>query len=97
MHALQDRIRNRTLVDPAACGVRLGIELREAAEREAKSAGMCLSHWIKQVVEGALKASGKTQSIEHEQKHKPAVTEPDNALNAAFNSAFAEEMEKLNT
>lgn len=44
-------IHRKPLVDPAACGVRLGVELRAAAEQLAWSEGLCLSHWIKRLVE----------------------------------------------
>jgi hypothetical protein len=44
-------IHRKPLVDPAACGVRLGVQLRSAAEQLAWSQGLCLSHWIKRLVE----------------------------------------------
>ena len=54
MHRCTTPVQRTKLVDPAACGVRLGVELRAAAEQEAYRSGMCLSHWIKKVVQEAV-------------------------------------------
>jgi hypothetical protein len=59
MNACTTPVVRKRLVDPAACGVRLGVELRAAAEREAYQAGMCLSHWIKRLVQDAIASGGR--------------------------------------
>jgi hypothetical protein len=74
-------IRWRPLVDPAACGVRLGVQLRAAAEQLAWSQGLCLSHWIKRLVEdfiinangdvGADLPARRDGEIENESSHAP--------------------------
>jgi hypothetical protein len=55
MHECTTPVMRKRLADPAACGVRLGVQLRADAEQEAYLSGMCLSHWIKQVVQEALR------------------------------------------
>lgn len=57
MHKYRKPKSRRELVDGGACGVRLGLDLRAAAEREASRAGICLSHWIKRVVEDVIRKS----------------------------------------
>jgi hypothetical protein len=95
MHAHPTPVHRKRLVDPAACGVRLGVELRMAAEQAAYGAGMCLSHWIKKLVAEAVSnfgASGngiaRNAEIHAEDKTKSA---PDD-----LDSAYALEMEQLN-
>ncbi len=61
MHARLTPIDQKSLADPAACGVRLGVELRAAAEREAYDQRMWLSHWIKRLVPDAV-SNADTQS-----------------------------------
>jgi hypothetical protein len=96
MHTRLTPVHRKHLADPAACGVRLGVELRAAAEQAAYSSGMCLSHWIKRVVEEALSKSGRARK-EHPELNQEVTTEPqsDSAKNE-LNSEFAKEMEKLN-
>jgi hypothetical protein len=71
--------------------VRLGVGLRAAAERAAYRSGMCLSHWIKKVVEEAVVRSGEDAG--HFQKFPDAVPNP---VETELDSAFRQEMEKLN-
>jgi len=97
MHDFSASIGRRNLVDPAACGVRLGIELRAAAEREANSAGMCLSHWIKQVVRNAVKASRTRKGANSDAEIQGKTGQQNDAVKSALDTAFTEEMEKLNT
>jgi len=93
MHARQIPLHRKHLTDPAACGVRLGIELREAAELEAYSSGMCLSHWIKGVVQEALSKS----SVENQNKNADELQhKPNNKENKELDEAYRLEMEKLN-
>lgn len=54
MHVCTTPVGRKRLLDPGACGVRLGLELRVAAERQAYSEGMVLSHWIRKVVQEAV-------------------------------------------
>jgi hypothetical protein len=83
------------LIDPAACGVRLGVELRAAAEQEASSAGICLSHWIRQLVEHAVKASNAPQATQARVEIQPIKFQPKDALQSALNAAYTEKMEEL--
>jgi hypothetical protein len=95
MHGFTAPVHRKRLLDPAACGVRLGVELRAAAEREAYRVGMCLSVWIRGLVESALR----------EAKSSPHPSEPDLRRESQIDStdfkptkldaAFAEEMGKL--
>jgi hypothetical protein len=95
MHGPQTRFRKRMLIDPAACGVRLGVELRAAAEQEADSAGICLSHWIRQLVEHAVKASKPLQETKAEPAIQQVRFQPKDALQSALTAAYAEKMEEL--
>jgi hypothetical protein len=96
MHARSTPVRRKPLVDPAACGVRLGVELRAAAEQEAYDCGMCLSHWIKKVVDEAVSKSkyrrGRSTGIAIKD---PTRTDVNSGRND-FDSEFAREMGKLN-
>lgn len=96
MHGGLTPLLRKRLVDPAACGVRLGVELRAAAEREAYGSGMCLSHWIKKLVEQALTKSPRFRKghleISQHIAAKPQSDLPEDELD----SEFAQEMEKLN-
>jgi hypothetical protein len=95
MHAQLTPMRRKILADPAACGVRLGVELRAQAEQAAYRAGMCLSHWIKRVVEEALSQSERPRGS-HLEVTQEVTTEPrSNSVKDELNSAFAEEMEEL--
>jgi hypothetical protein len=89
MHSCTTPVLRKRLVDPAACGVRLGVELRAAAEREAYRSGMCLSLWIKQVVEEAL------TRISRRQGDAEPVRES-NLAKRGLETEFAKDMEKLN-
>ena len=88
MHSCTTPVLRKRLVDPAACGVRLGVELRTAAEQEAYGSGMCLSHWIKKVVEEALSNSArrrvKSLDIAYEVTTEPESDPVKSALDAAF-------------
>jgi hypothetical protein len=96
MHDHATPVRRKLLVDPAACGVRLGVELRAAAEQAAYGSGMCLSHWIKRVVEEALSKS-RGPRRRHFKMSQEVTTEPQSdSPKGELNSEFAEEMEKLN-
>jgi len=96
MHTRLTPVHRKNLADPAACGVRLGVELRAAAEQAAYSSGMCLSHWIKWVVEEALSKSGRARK-EHPALNHGVTTEPQSdSPKKELNSEFAKEMEKLN-
>ena len=94
MHVCTTPIHRKRLVDPAACGVRLGMELRAAAEREAYQSGMCLSHWIKRVVQDAI-GSGERETDRNKNDFKPSPEPKPDSLNNQLNSAFQREMEKL--
>lgn len=95
MDACTTPIQRKRLVDPAACGVRLGVELRAAAEREAYQSGMCLSHWIKRVVQDAIRPGGR-EADRNRNEFKPSPEPESNSSNRGFDSAFQLEMEKLN-
>jgi hypothetical protein len=76
--------------------VRLGVELRVAAERQAYSEGMVLSHWIRKVVQEAVHRSQEQK--DHVQGSKPTeipVSEP-NFIETDLDRDFQREMEKLN-
>ncbi len=88
--------RQRARVDPAACGVRLGIALREAAENEASRAGMCLSHWIKRLVENALNTPNASANDRNEAEISRQNNSPNDALRIELDSAYNEKMEELN-
>lgn len=45
------QINRKPLADAGSCGVRLGTTTRSVAEQIAWSRGLCLSHWIRQLVE----------------------------------------------
>jgi len=96
MHTQLTPVRRKTLADPAACGVRLGVELRAAAEQAAYSSGMCLSHWIKRLVEQAVGKSFRTHRA-HLNASERIATEPrSDSPKSELDSEFAEEMGKLN-
>ena len=94
MHECTTPVQRKRLIDPAACGIRLGVELRAAAEREAYRSGMCLSHWIKQIVENAVQ--GRRENSQ-EQENTPVTKSRESKLNSEtdFSAAYASEMEKL--
>ena len=94
MDACTTPIQRKRLVDPAACGVRLGVELRAAAEREAYQSGMCLSHWIKRVVQDAIRPGGREKERD-ENEFKPRVEPKSDLSNHGLDSAFQRDMEKL--
>jgi hypothetical protein len=89
-------VGRKPLRDAGACGVRLGVPLRAEAEQAAFAEGMCLSHWIRRVVEEAVSKSGhkRRQNVGVAFKHSIAAKE--NATVTALDSAFDEEMGKLN-
>ncbi len=89
MHRVSTPVNRKRLVDPAACGVRLGVDLREAAEKRAYSSGMCLSHWIKATVAAALNG---THDIENYLSDKTNVIQRERS---AFDAAYEREMEEL--
>jgi hypothetical protein len=96
MHTQSTPVHRKRLIDPAACGVRLGVELRAAAEQQAYDSGMCLSHWIKKVVENAIsKSTYRRRNSVETTPHRLLPPEPD-SKGSDLDSAFAEEMEKLN-
>lgn len=66
-------IHRKPLVDPAACGVRLGIELRAAAEQLAWNEGLCLSHWIKRLVEGFVAKANQEAGADFKEHEKASV------------------------
>jgi hypothetical protein len=76
--------------------VRLGISLRVAAEQAAFAEGMCLSHWIRQVVEQAVSKSGQKRRKNVGAAFKHSMAGKENATATALDSAFDEEMEGLN-
>jgi hypothetical protein len=47
----------KKLVDSGACGVRLGADLRVAAQREAALSRMSLSKWVKELVQRNVSSS----------------------------------------
>ncbi len=94
MHVRSTPIHRKRLVDPAACGVRLGMELRAAAEREAYQSGMCLSHWIKRLVQDAM-GSGGREVDRNKNEFKPSPEPTSDSLTHELDSAFQREMEKL--
>jgi hypothetical protein len=95
MNACTTPIVRKRLVDPAACGVRLGVELRAAAEREAYQAGMCLSHWIKRLVQDAI-GSVAREADRKKDEFNPSLQPKSDSSNRELDSAFQREMEKLN-
>lgn len=95
LNACTTPIQRKRLVDPAACGVRLGVELRAAAEREAYQSGMCLSHWIKRVVQDAIRSDGR-EADRNKNEFKPSPEPKSDSSNSEFDSAFQRDMEKLN-
>ena len=95
MHARPTPVHRKRLIDPAACGVRLGVQLRAAAEQEAYGAGMCLSHWIKKIVQEAVSKSvhSHPQTSDYVGEYQYEL-KPDSA-SGELESAFAKEMEKM--
>jgi hypothetical protein len=99
MHECMTPVMRKRLADPAACGVRLGVQLRADAEQEAYLSGMCLSHWIKHVVQEALRNS-RTQKVKEPNATssnfvisgvESDVTSPE----STFESAYRKEMEEF--
>lgn len=95
MHACTTPIQRKRLVDPAACGVRLGVRLRAEAEKEAYGSGMCLSHWIKQVVEMAIVASRIKRSTTDETEILRELNTHGDPLQLALDSSYNKKMEEL--
>jgi hypothetical protein len=85
----------KRLADPAACGIRLGVELRAAAEREAYLSGMCLSHWIKALVQEAVRHSGGNSETKPHDSNKTLPAFAPNSDVSGLKSAFRKEMEKM--
>lgn len=85
----------KRLADPAACGIRLGVELRAAAEQEAYRSGMCLSHWIKRVVEEAVRLSGRHSAKRTLVANSSSVAPRVGSNPTSLDSAYQEHMEKL--
>jgi|SRR5215469_3665885 len=96
MHGQGTPVIRKKLVDPAACGVRLGLELRAAAERAAYGSGMCLSHWIKGVVEEALFQSASSRRNNLKVTNRDEEETQSDPIAVELNTKYAEEMEKLN-
>ena len=92
MHTHLTPVHRKNLADPAACGVRLGVELRAAAERAAYSSGMCLSHWIKMLVEQAL---SRVDLVRGRAGSRSADETKDDSIKKELHAAFAREMERL--
>jgi len=82
-------------VDPGSCGVRLGSDLRATAEQEARRCGLCLSHWIKQIVEDAIK--GVAKKPVHRPTETPNTSGPPEIISGSseLDSAFRRDMEEL--
>lgn len=85
----------KKLADPAACGIRLGVALRAAAEQEAYRSGMCLSHWIKHVVQEAVQRPGRHSSNKTPVANSNSVAPRIGSNLTSLESAFQEEMDKL--
>lgn len=96
MHVCTTPIMRKKLADPAACGVRLGVELRAAAEQEAYRSGMCLSHWIKRIVQEAVRRSGREKSNKTHVTNTSSAAQSVGSDPTSLESAFQREMEKLN-
>lgn len=99
MHECTTPVMRKRLADPAACGIRLGVELRAAAEREAYLSGMCLSHWIKHVVQEALRNSRRQKVkgpvIKNAHSRLSGTEFSVTPAESTFESAYEKEMEKL--
>ncbi|MGH9715636.1 MAG: hypothetical protein ACRD4R_02755 [Candidatus Acidiferrales bacterium] len=74
------------LLDPAAFGVRLGVNLRAAAEIEARRAGVPLSVWVRLLVQERLREVVIPNAKAEEHKSETSVE---------FEAAYAAEMGKL--
>jgi len=87
----------RRLVDPAACGVRLGVELRTRAERLAHQSGVRLSVWIRHLVEEAVSKSSSRAPITTTPTSPAPLPRrpPSTSDNDDLDRAFKKEMEKL--
>jgi hypothetical protein len=66
------------------------------AEQAAFAEGKCLSHWIRQIVEEAVSKSGKKRRKNGGVAFKHSMAGNENATTTALDSAFDEEMGKLN-
>lgn len=95
MHSQTTPVGRKRLVDPAACGIRLGVELRAAAERRAYISGMCLSHWIKHVVEEALRRDQESSLVDSSDT-TAQFAKHNKSDGTELNLAYEHEMEKLN-
>jgi len=92
------------LADPGSCGVRLGRELRMAAEREAHRSELCLSHWIKRTVAEKLGfVSGQESNRKQAQRAAasaassvPLSIETSQPTAPGLDSEYSKHMEKLN-
>jgi hypothetical protein len=96
MHLCTTPVGRKQLLDPGACGVRLGVELRAAAEREAYAEGMVLSHWIRKVVQEAVhRRRGQKECMQESNPIEIPVSES-NITVTELDRNFQKEMEKLN-
>ena len=96
MHVCTTPVGRKHLLDPGACGVRLGVELRADAERQAYSEGMVLSLWIRKVVQEAVRRSKEQK--DHLQENEPTeipVSEP-NSFKTGADRDFQRDMENAN-
>ncbi len=96
VHACTTPVHRKRLVDPAACGVRLGVELRAAAEQEASRLGMCLSHWIKKAVEEAISRSAVHDGTRRGDEPNLPLRPETKSVGTELDRAYEREMEKLN-
>ena len=95
MHECTTPVMRKKLADPAACGIRLGVELRAAAEQEAYRSGMCLSHWIKQLVQEAVHCSGRYAAKKLRVTNANFAVPTSDSGVSSLKSAYQKEMEKL--
>jgi hypothetical protein len=96
MHVCTTPVGRKRLLDPGACGVRLGVELRTAAERQAYSEGMVLSHWIRKVVlEAVRRSQGQKNRVQGSNSTEISESEPI-LIETDLDRDFQREMEKLN-
>ncbi len=93
MHVCTTPVGRKRLLDPGACGVRLGVELRADAERQAYSEGMVLSHWIRKVVQEAVRRSQEQKDrLQESEPTEIPVSEP-NLVETGVDRDFQREME----
>jgi hypothetical protein len=96
MHVCTTPVGHKHLLDPGACRVRLGIELRADAEQQAYSEGMVLSLWIRKVVQEAVRRSKEQKDrLQENEATEIPVPEP-NSFKTDADREFQRNTENAN-